>query len=259
MSDEAREKGTAVTGLVGNIEQAGDVEIDVYQFTDARRGPDGPEMAEREVDVSDFNIEDIGAEIEDEINSAIEQADSVDASGTSVTQTSGEREDSPVGRQDSDFTGDEINNAAVNFDTSSWTSFNGDCLSDGRYDSGDCGKLWSILKERGLAPTGGNESGPSGDDSDESEGMDALDVDWEMGQAVVAVQPDCPGCEAFLSQEESQEAIEDGDLLVIERDDPRWMDVMLAIGTDETPALGFYDAVNDSLLDEEQAAARGLL
>lgn len=259
VSEEARSKGSSVKGLIGNIENAGDVEIDVVQYTDARHGPGGPTTETREVDVSDFNIEDISDEIESEIDQAIENADSVDAEGTSVTETVADREGSPVGVDDSEFTRDEINDAATNFDTSSWNEFNSDCLSDPRYGPGECGKLWSTLKEQGLAGGSGNEDGGASGGTDEEEGMSALDVDWEHGQAVVAVQPDCPGCEMFLDDPDTQEAIETGDLLVIERDDPRWMDVMVAIGTDETPALGFYDEAMDELLDEEEAAGRGLL
>lgn len=258
-SDEARAKSTSVTGLIGNIEEAGDVEIDVYQYTDARRSPDGFEIEQREVDVSDFDIEDITEEIEQEIDDALGRVDSESVGGTAVTETSADSPDSPVGKDAAEITEAQITEAGEQFDTTSWNDFNADCLSDPRYDPGKCGRLWRELKERGVAPSSGNENGPSGDDTSESEGMEALEGEFTHGDAVVAVQPNCPGCEVFLDQSNVQSAIDAGELEVINKDDDRWMDVMLAIGTDETPALGFYDVTTDSLLDEEQAAERGLL
>lgn len=262
---------------IGNVE---DLDVDVYSLTDMREGESGATRTQRDVDVSEMDLGGMAEEMEEEINQAIEAAEQSDVSTTEATiEPTQEVEETAEPEPEDEFSQSDIDFADENYDTSDFSGFRSDCFSGDRFDVGECNELWTALKERGLTGGSGNDDGgdagggADGEDlgpsetgvaadismEDRREAMDSIPLDFTHADAVVAVQPDCPGCEVFLNNEETQEAIEAGDLQVIEKSEPYWTDVLIASGQEATPALAFYDASQDLLVDEETAGARGLL
>lgn len=143
----------------------------------------------------------------------------------------------------------ELETARDEWNLSAYEKFFSDCRSAGKSTS-KCGALWSTLKDRGEAPTGGSSGGEGGADTDQEDAMPSVPVPETVDeleqqflaadQAYLITTTGCPACEQ--AQEALSEWISDGTIEVLNvQESDKAADVVIETGLSALPALAIEE------------------